>query len=240
MFFSTEGIVLNNTPYGEADLIVTYLTKDFGLTNLFAKSPRKIKSRFGSSLEPLTYSKITFIGREEKLQRIIQSQILHPFHELREDLKIFINFAEVLKLIIKFTPERLPVQDLFSLLLDTLFILQKTNKINNHILSLKLKTLKILGYLPEIFLCGICKTKIEKEIIYSKGFIICQKCKNSYLQNNSDVRIISLSEGAIALLRGLITWQIPFLERVKISEKLSEEINLFINTHVETILGYNN
>ena len=48
MLRRTEGIVLRTFPFGEADLIVTFLTADFGLIKVFAKSPRKIKSRFGS------------------------------------------------------------------------------------------------------------------------------------------------------------------------------------------------
>jgi DNA repair protein RecO (recombination protein O) len=47
MLHRTEGIVLKTTPFGEADLIVTYLTRDCGILKTFAKSPRKIKSRFG-------------------------------------------------------------------------------------------------------------------------------------------------------------------------------------------------
>ena len=50
MLHRTEGIVLKNFPYGEADLFVTYLTPDMGIIKTFAKSPRKTKSRFGSSL----------------------------------------------------------------------------------------------------------------------------------------------------------------------------------------------
>ncbi len=58
MLKRTEGIVLRTIPFGEADLIVTYLTPDFGIIKLFAKSPRKTKSRFGSSLEPLSLVKV--------------------------------------------------------------------------------------------------------------------------------------------------------------------------------------
>jgi len=63
MLKRTEGIVLKTNPFGEADLIVTCLSKDYGILKTFAKSPRKIKSRFGSSLEPLTHSKISFWGK---------------------------------------------------------------------------------------------------------------------------------------------------------------------------------
>ncbi len=90
MLKRTEGIVLRTIPFGEADLIVTYLTPDFGIIKLFAKSPRKIKSRFGSSLEPLTHSKIAFWGKEDTaLPRLTQSDILHPFHSIRDSLDCF-------------------------------------------------------------------------------------------------------------------------------------------------------
>ena len=80
MLQRTEGIVLRTFPFGEADLIVTYLTPDFGLIKLFAKSPRKFKSRFGSSLEPLTHSKISFWGKEDApLPKLTQSDIMQPF-----------------------------------------------------------------------------------------------------------------------------------------------------------------
>ena len=79
MLHRTEGIVLKGAPYGEADLIVAFLTLDFGLMSAFAKSPRKTKSRFGSSLEPLTHSKIAFWGKEDsKLPRLTQADIIEP------------------------------------------------------------------------------------------------------------------------------------------------------------------
>jgi len=44
MIYSTEAVVLKSNPYGEADLIVTYFTKDYGLLNLLQRVREKSKA----------------------------------------------------------------------------------------------------------------------------------------------------------------------------------------------------
>lgn len=234
MQYSTEGIVLKSTPYGEADLIVTYLTKNYGLINLFAKSPRKIKSKFGSSLEPLTHSKITFIGREERLQKIIQSDIINPFQSIREDFKLFLKISDILRLLINVLPKREPNPELFLLILDTVHYLERKNKTTNYLLYLKVQILNLLGYLPDFNNCGICKKQINDKFFYSQGFIVCEGCfrKDESIQN-------PLPRGAIKLLRELSSWKPNFLERVRISNNLVDEMEKFLQTHIFSVLGYN-
>jgi len=107
MLRRTEGIVLRTFPFGEADLIVTFLTFDFGLIKVFAKSPRKIKSRFGSSLEPLTCSRVSFWGKEDAdLPRLTQSDILHSFQMIRNNLHVFLKVSEIIELTITLVPEK--------------------------------------------------------------------------------------------------------------------------------------
>jgi len=134
MLHRTEGIVLRTIPFGEADLIVTYLTPDFGLLKTFAKSPRKIKSRFGSSLEPLTRSRISFWGKEDAaLPRLTQSDIIHPFQWIRDTLDCFLKVSEIIELTINFIPERDANKKVYSLLLNTLQAIE--NNLSSHIPS---------------------------------------------------------------------------------------------------------
>ena len=93
MLSRTEGIVLRTQKYGEADLIVTYLTSDRGIIKAFAKSPRKTRSRFGSSLEPLTYANISLWGKEQSMPKITQSDVISSFHQLRESYDDYINIS---------------------------------------------------------------------------------------------------------------------------------------------------
>lgn len=227
MIYSTEGIVLKSNPYAEADLIVTYFTKDFGLINLFAKSPRKIKSRFGSSLEPLTYSRISFIGKEDKLQKIIQSDIIEPFQEIRENYKLFLKLSEILKLLLQTLPKKEPNAELFSLFLNTLFYIQKKQRVDNYIIFLKVKILKILGYFPDFKHCGVCRSKLNGEFYYSQGFIICGSCASSFGEKH-----FMLSPVVVKLLGEISTWTLSYLERVKIADKLLFEMDSFLYNHI--------
>lgn len=225
MIYSTEGIVIKNTDYGEADSIVTYLSKDYGLISLFAKSPRKIKSKFGSSLEPLTYSRISFIGREDKLQKIIQSDIIEAFQEIRENYKLFLKLSEVLKLLMQILPKKDSNTELFSIFLNTLFYIKKNQRPDNYIIYFKVKALKILGYLPDFRQCGVCHCHLNGDSYYSQGFIMCKKCA-------SNKECYSLSQGVVKIINEMSTWRLDFLERVKIADRLMIEIENFLKNHI--------
>src|SRR4030065_2754870 len=121
MLQRTEGIVLRTIPFGDADLIVSLLTPDLGLLKTFAKSPLKTKSRFGSSLEPLTHSRIAFWGKEgASLPRLTQSDIIHSFQSIRDKMNCFIRVSEIIEINLKFLPEREANRKLYTLLMQKL------------------------------------------------------------------------------------------------------------------------
>ncbi|MCL4455872.1 MAG: DNA repair protein RecO [Nitrospirae bacterium] len=239
MLKRTEGIVLNNSLFGEADLIVTYLTRDYGLLKVFAKSPRKIKSRFGSSLEPLTYSKISFMGKEDaNLPRLTQSDIIKTFHALRDDLKRLLNVSEMLELSLKFMPEREPHFAVFKLLLGTLTKLESDCDNALYLLYYKIKFLEIAGYAPRLDMCGRCGTisyngsySGHNNFYVSHGSIICEKCIRD---REGSIR---LSDGTVRLYNSLIKWRLSNINRVKAPAYMLSEIGHVINSHIAYILG---
>ena len=50
----TEGLVLKSYGLAEADKIVVFLTEEYGLVRGVAKGARRLRSKFGSSLEPFS------------------------------------------------------------------------------------------------------------------------------------------------------------------------------------------
>lgn len=232
MLYCSEAIVLENRDYAEADLIVTYITKEFGIIDLFAKSPRKIRSKFGSSLEPLTYSKITFIGREDKLQRIIQSDIIYPFQKIRENYKLFLKLAEVLRLIAQISPKREKNHELFSLLLNILKELETSSRWENHILYLKIRIMSLLGYLPDLKLCGICGKSLNGEYYYSRGFILCRNCLSKVEREPQGENTHPIPRKIVTFLDSFQKWQISNLNRVKVNEELMNETEEFLRRYI--------
>jgi len=249
MLKRTEGIVLKNYSFGEADLIVTYLSRDYGVIKVFAKSPRKIKSRFGSSLEPLTYSKISFIGKEDaNLPRLTQSDIIIPFHKLREDFDCFHKISEILQLSLNLLPERDSNIEVFNLLLNTLLKLQSNGNKDLYYLYCKTKLLEITGYSPRLDICGWCGDEVNISSGYppairvseslgqynfyvSHGSIICKRCISD---GNGSTR---LSSGALKFYRSFLRWDLFNIGRIKASENLVAEISDLINSHIRYIIN---
>lgn len=235
MLNRTEGIVLKSSVYGEADLIVTYLTGDHGIVRVFAKSPRKTKSRFGSSLEPLTYSKISYIGKEDaNLPRLTQSDIITPFYALREDYNSFVRLCEILELITRFLPERDPNPDIFSLLHKLLSRLKPGAENNLYYMYFKVRFLGISGYLPKLDACCRCSRRSTDEKVNAKfhvshGALICSLC------GPDRTEAISLSQGALRFYLSFIKWKFSNLDRVKAPASLVSEIGELIDAHIKYI-----
>ncbi|MBI5847409.1 MAG: DNA repair protein RecO [Nitrospirae bacterium] len=238
MLQRTEGIVLRTIPYGEADLIATYLTKDLGIVKVFAKSPRKTKSRFGSSLEPLTFSRIAFWGKEDAAlprltqPRLTQADIVHPFSSLRESLHCFIRVSELIEQTLHLVPERDTGRNVFPLLMNTLAIMEAGCR--NPLIGLfyKLKLLEITGFLPGLHSCGRCGGR-SNAFHLSHGTVLCLQC-------SEDEDISSrLSPGVTAFYSSLMKWEISKLDRLKPDEGIVKELSLLLDEHSRYITEKN-
>jgi DNA repair protein RecO (recombination protein O) len=60
----SESLVLRTYPYREADLIVSFLTRDQGKLRGVARRARRPKNPFGSGLERLSHVRMTYFQRE--------------------------------------------------------------------------------------------------------------------------------------------------------------------------------
>ena len=56
----SDSIILKTYPLGEADRIVVFFSRDHGKVRGVANGARRMKNRFGASLEPLAHSRIMF------------------------------------------------------------------------------------------------------------------------------------------------------------------------------------
>jgi len=203
----TEGIVLKSAPFGEADLIVTYLTKDFGLIRTFAKSPRKAKSRFGASLEPLTCSRISFFGREDaSLPRLTQSDIIESFQGLRESLDAFACASETTALILELLPEGEPNRKAFWLLRAVLKLMEALpGRRGFLVLLFKIRLLDMAGYSPLL------------------------KHAAAGQRGHGPLRYWKLHEN-------MRTWEFPAALRIKPSSAMMGELKSLIDAHIKEIL----
>ena len=97
---TSEAVVLRTWPVHEADLIVSFFTRDYGRVKGVAKSALKSRKRFGGALEPMTVARAWFAERpRQELVRldqleIVRSPLSSPVDHVRMAVLSF--FAEVI------------------------------------------------------------------------------------------------------------------------------------------------
>lgn len=232
MLHRTEGIVLKSIPFAEADLIVTFLTLDYGLIKVFAKSPRKIGSRFGSSLEPLTYSRISYWGKENKdLPRLTQSDIIKNFQPLREELECFLDLLKIIELTLRVVPEREPHNEVFYLLLHTLNkvegILKNREQRTTATLFYTIRLLDLSGFGPRLNGCARCNSS-GLNFYMSQGSVLCEDCAST-----SDH--IRLTPQIVRFYETLRRWHISKIERIRLTEPVVKELYRIIDAHIRAV-----
>src|SRR5258708_9647841 len=104
----SEAIILRTFPLGEGDRLVSFLDRQSGRLRGVARGARLPKSRFGSTLELLSYIRIWYFERETRqLVRINQCELIESFLDVQRDYKAAIYLA----LMIEITESVLRVRD---------------------------------------------------------------------------------------------------------------------------------
>lgn len=233
----TEGIVLKSQKYGEADLIVTYLTSDKGIIKAFAKSPRKTKSRFGSSLEPLTHARISLWGKEQStIPKITQSDIINSFYRIRENYHDFISLSKLCEILLSLTPVELPNKRIFSFFLNILQFITSSEKERKDALHLiaQVRLLATIGYAPRLSGCGKCGAK-SLDFYPDSGTTLCARCASTPLSPAKP--FIRINNKVIHFYAHSIEWPINKSNRLKPNDQTLMELSDLLDRHLSYLLS---
>jgi DNA repair protein RecO (recombination protein O) len=153
---TSEAVVLRTWPVHEADLIVSFFTRDYGRVRGVAKSAMKSRKRFGGALEPMTVARAWFAERpRQELVRLDQLEIIRsplsaPIDHTRMAVLSF--FAEVLD---EALPEHDPQETVFRLLTSVLEV-TTVQQPWMPLTYFQLWLTRLMGLLPDIAHCTAC------------------------------------------------------------------------------------
>ena len=158
--YRDDGIVLRTQKLGEADRIVTILTRRNGRVRAVGKGVRRTKSRFGARLEPFTHvDLLLYTGRS--LDVITQAETVRAYGEpLAVDYPRYTSGTAMLETAERFTPmEKEPLIRQFLLLVGGLRALGEGAHDPRLVLdAYLLRTLAVAGYAPALDECAVCGT----------------------------------------------------------------------------------
>jgi DNA repair protein RecO (recombination protein O) len=177
----SDSIILKTYPLGEADRIVAFFSRDHGKMRGVANGARKMKNRFGASLEPLAHSRIQFFEKENRdLVRIQSADLLDSPMKLFEDYDCAVCAGRVVELVDRFLPEHEPHDAVFRLIRMTVRALEQRCSIEFAACYFEVWMLRLAGVFPDLFLCSVCTRKLElgDERYLAPGLqaVVCTNC----------------------------------------------------------------
>lgn len=147
----SETFVLRTYPFREADLIVSFFTRDLGKMRGVARRARRPKSPFGSGLERLSHVRMAYFQRENaELVSLNGCELIHSQFELSSDyargvaLDYFTEAAEHL------LPAHEPNEKFFRLMTAVLAYLRSGGDVWAAVLYFSLWATRLTGVLPEL------------------------------------------------------------------------------------------
>jgi len=156
--YRDDGIVLRTQKLGEADRIVTILTRRNGRVRAVGKGVRRTRSRFGARLEPFTHvDLLLYTGRS--LDVITQAETVRAYGEpLAADYPRYTSGTAMLETAERFTPiEKEPLIRQFLLLVGGLRALgERVHDLRLVLDAYLLRTLAVAGYAPALDECAVC------------------------------------------------------------------------------------
>jgi DNA repair protein RecO (recombination protein O) len=147
----SETLVLRTYPFREADLIVSFFTRDLGKLRGVARRARRPKSAFGSGLERLSHVQMNYYQRENaELANLSGCELIQSQFDLGSDytrgvaLDFFTEAADHL------LPAHEPNERFFRLMVAVLAHLRAGGDVWGTVLYFALWSVRLTGIFPEL------------------------------------------------------------------------------------------
>jgi DNA repair protein RecO (recombination protein O) len=163
----TEAIILKTFPLGEADRLVSFLGRTSGRMRGVAAGARRLKNRYGSTLELLSYVRIWYFERETRdLVRIQQAELLDSLHKAQSDYSLSTGLALISEVAEQVLPEHEVNEAMFRLVLLTAREIERLGHSALPLSYFAFWTVRLAGWLPRFDLCAFCGKPLGKGFAY--------------------------------------------------------------------------
>ena len=224
-----EAIILRSYPLGEADRLVSFLGRSTGRLRGVARGARRPRSRFGSTLEPLSHIRIWFFERETReLVRINQCELIESFLETHRDYMAGVGLALISEVTEAVLPEREPADAAFRLVLLAARAIGRQRDIALPLAYFSLWTVRLGGWLPQLDRCARCGREVGAEAVFGSPMyagLACTNCRRPGMRG--------ISAGALALARRMLAEKLERLAQQDWAHAPLNELNAYLLDLIE-------
>jgi DNA repair protein RecO (recombination protein O) len=218
-----QGLIINKTPYGESDLLITFYTLERGKMTGIGKGAKRSRKRFPGRLE--LFSLVRFNGfakRGAALPRIDECELLEPFQDIQYQPRAFFSGCYFLEIINRCCPDFQANRQIFTLLTELFEFLSRPAGKNFacQVRLFELQIIVLLGFAPLLDYCLGCRKRENHGKLFfdpEAGGLICQKCRHRY------PLAFPVSPGTIAILNKFLQSDSSLRRKLNFTPRIMDE-----------------
>jgi DNA repair protein RecO (recombination protein O) len=173
----SEALILRSFPLGEADRLVSFLSRNEGRMRGVASGARRTKSRFGSTLEPFSYVRMWFYERETReLVRINQCELIESFLEAQRDYPVSLALALMSEATEAVLGAHEVAEPNFRLLLMIARAIKAGAKLPLALAYFAFWTVRLGGWMPGLDRCSRCGAALTGRTSMVRSGLFCPNC----------------------------------------------------------------
>jgi DNA repair protein RecO (recombination protein O) len=172
--------VLRTIRYGEADRVLHLYTPDHGRVGAVAKGVRRVKSRMGGRLEPLSRVRLVLHRGRGELCTVSQADTLNAHAALRERRASLERGTQACEAVLRLLDSTESNRPAYNLLCHELGLLDQSAAAatRGQALAFRLKLLLAAGFAPELASCVACgEAEHLGGFSPSAGGVVCASCE---------------------------------------------------------------
>jgi DNA repair protein RecO (recombination protein O) len=241
--YQADAIVLRRLDYGEADRILTLLTREYGKLAVIAKGARKSKTRSHSAMDLFSRSRM-LIAKGHNLDVVAQVERRGDARHISGDLWRTAYACLVADVVDKVLEERHPVDEVYDLVVQTLDHLNVPERsCRADAAWFAMRMLDQLGYLPQLLDCAGCGTPLPEAAAWfspTYGGVLCPACPSPLVAGDSPSplwggqgRGYQVSVNTLKILRLMAAGDSELYDRIRLTDGLLEEIEDVLYAQLE-------
>lgn len=233
MYVETEGIVIKSMKYGEADAILTVLTKKLGKVKVFSKASKRMKSPLLSGTQVFAHSFFSLYPSRDaySLQKV---ELRESYYNISSDFDKFAYSSYFLEMTDKLLTDHQPSGGYFALLKEMLDLIQSREDYDLLRVIYDLKALYFAGLKPQMSKCANCGMIELDRCRYfgvDEGGIVCNVCRFKLPY------AVSMDPSSIRFMRYVYEQDVRTAADAKVSKILIKEIMRILDRYREYHLG---
>jgi DNA repair protein RecO len=235
---SSKSFIVSIKKMNEADLLIVYVTEDYGKIVCFANNARKSKKRFLGKLEPAMLTNIKFYEKAGmSLAILYEVDSVEEYKNIRKNINAYMSISKLLEITKALVPEKDKNLMVFNLLRDVYISLDEAvgndcreDIILKHELFFISNFLKYIGIFPNFTACTLCSKKnTDNYFTFSiaNGGAICSNCAKT-------LQTIDLSVSAVKIINLMVNSNTSIISKLNVKEHVLRDCINFL----ENILSF--